>query len=51
MSQAEKQMKRAIELLRDIRCQEFITDAAWDCKELRRWIKKTDRLLGDIDGN
>ena len=38
-------MGRAMELLGEIRSQDFITDIAWECKEMRAWIKKADKLL------
>lgn len=39
--------QRLIELLREIRYQEFVTDAAWESRECRKWIKAVDKLLDE----
>lgn len=51
MSESEcKELSKAIELLRQIRAQNFVTDAAFDDAGIRRWIRKTDALLDKRDG-
>lgn len=39
--------QRLIELLRQIRYQEFVTDAAWESKKYRKWIKAVDKILDE----
>ena len=40
-----KEFAKAIALLRDIRAQNFVVDAAFDDADTRRWIRKADALL------
>lgn len=50
MSKSEhKELSKAIELLRQIRAQNYVTDAAYDDAGTRRWIKNTDALLDRMD--
>lgn len=48
MKSVNAQLTRAMELLGEIRSQDFISEIAWDSKGLRRWIRKTDRLLDSL---
>jgi hypothetical protein len=41
----DKDLAIAAQMLREIRHQDFLIEAAWDLKELRRWMKKVDRFL------
>jgi hypothetical protein len=41
----DKRLTRALDLLSEIISQEFVHEALWDYKELRRWRKKTIRLF------
>lgn len=41
----EKKYRRALKLLAEISIQEHIFEAAWDSKELRRWMRKAHLLL------
>ena len=36
----------AIVLLQEIRSQDALGDWAWDCKELRAWVRRCDKLIG-----
>lgn len=39
--------QRLEDFLREICHQEFVTDAAWESKECRKWIKAVDKLLDE----
>lgn len=47
MSKTEKRLAVAMELLGEIESQDFIKELLWESKELRRWRKKTLKLLHD----
>lgn len=48
MKSVNAQLARAMDLLGEIRSQDFIGEIAWDSKEMRRWIRKTDKLLDSL---
>jgi hypothetical protein len=45
MKTDKQKLNRAIDLLGEIASQDFVTDALWDCVELRRWKRKVLRLM------
>jgi uncharacterized protein YllA (UPF0747 family) len=47
----EKKLEIAIQLLREVRMQDFVSETAWDSAECRRWITKVDKLLDEFGGH
>lgn len=45
MKTEKQKLNRAIDLLGEIASQDFVTDALYDCKELRRWKRKVLNLM------